>query len=562
MEVANLNGVPRGDDVVEAEGESTVAGYRGNVMRHHRYWFGIPYARAGRWRAPELLPFVEGQGQDATKWGNMCPQLIPVEPESSLHHLFTTREAEEGEDCLNLHIYAPRARLTNTPVPVVVFVYGGFLVQGSASMPIYDARNAVGMASYHGMHEQAIWVVPNYRHGPMGFLLREGETGNHGIEDVMTALEWIQQNIHRWGGDPNQVTLAGFSAGSCLVNWIQFLEADRKQQEGANFKPRFHRCYNSSGSAWTLPARTREEARWDTFGLAVAAGFQGEDHGEALRYLEALPWEHIHAYARQAGMERIWAPIIDGKLIRQSAEEYHRSGRIIDVPRWFVSMAHDGSAFAPPELMAKIQALPTQTNGIQSPQIIMQALQPYLKDPQVVHYLLPIYRPDRCGSLKDSVVALITDTFFTCPAQRQTWDARHTHYTEMHTSLTGMIADLTGVQYYGAFHGMDILLILGGMSDILTMGAREESKVALQRFLRFVHGHTEHIEDLELLPARCKLLSRYPRTPFRLEALGMRMPYGIGAEEDDDTVDVGAELQAALMQEASQPYDRAPLVNN
>jgi para-nitrobenzyl esterase len=175
-------------------------------------WKGIPYAAPPvgelRWRAP--APAVAWSGvRDATGFGSVCVQGgSSTEP---------TATAMGSEDCLTLNVWAPpHAR----PLPVMVFVHGGYFTWGSSSYRRF------GVDLYDGAHlAQAAGVIVvtiNYRVGPFGFLAHAAlaaedahhSSGDYGLLDQLFALGWVQRNITAFGGDPARVTLFGQSAGA------------------------------------------------------------------------------------------------------------------------------------------------------------------------------------------------------------------------------------------------------------------------------------------------------------------------------------------------------------
>lgn len=171
---------------------------RGEVLR----FMGIPYARAGRFEAPELLELPRGRF-DARRPGPACPQR------GSLEIRLGAYLPPQSEDCQNLNLWIPDAPPPEGGWPVMVYLHGGSFTGGGGAVPIYDgsalARRGV------------IVVTLNYRLGPLGFLalpgLGEGN-GNFGLLDQITALRWVQKNIQTFGGNPDKVTLFGESAGA------------------------------------------------------------------------------------------------------------------------------------------------------------------------------------------------------------------------------------------------------------------------------------------------------------------------------------------------------------
>ncbi|KGG51365.1 para-nitrobenzyl esterase [Mitosporidium daphniae] len=139
----------------------------------------------------------------ATKIPPACPQLF--DPINS----FT-------EDCLYLNVFRPSAMPPKNLLPVMIWIYGGaFLIGNSWQFGLYDARNIV-------KHRRAIVVSFNYRLGSLGFLYTSGNSvsPNLGILDQIAAINWVKANIINFGGDPDNITLIGESAGAMSIGLL------------------------------------------------------------------------------------------------------------------------------------------------------------------------------------------------------------------------------------------------------------------------------------------------------------------------------------------------------
>ena len=176
---------------------------------------GIPYAfppvGARRWRPPVALPVHEGVFE-AFAFG-----AAAIQTRTRPGSIYAVEMLRVGEDCLSLNIWAPRdARRA----PVFVWIHGGSLARGSSSEEMYDGARLAG--------EGLIVVSINYRLGVLGYLAHpalsaespEGISGNYGLLDQIAALRWIAQNIEAFGGDPENVTIAGESAGGLSVVYL------------------------------------------------------------------------------------------------------------------------------------------------------------------------------------------------------------------------------------------------------------------------------------------------------------------------------------------------------
>ena len=165
---------------------------------------GIPYASIpGRFEEAELITEVNWEGvKSSVKPGPLCTQSPFMSGAGAAIQITTFGE----EDCLNLNVYVP---MNNTGkkegYPVMVWVHGGGFMFGGG----------YGYGPRFFMDEDIILVTINYRLGVFGFLSTEDSVipGNNGLKDIVLSLQWIQQNIRGFGGNPNKVTVFGESAG-------------------------------------------------------------------------------------------------------------------------------------------------------------------------------------------------------------------------------------------------------------------------------------------------------------------------------------------------------------
>ena len=175
---------------------------------------GIPFAAPPigelRWRAPQPLKPWTGV-LDCTKFSASPMQAKPV-PFSMWSEEFLIPTEPISEDCLYLNVWTSNNN-KKSKQPVLVWIYGGGFGSGGSACPIYDGE---AMAK-----EGVVFVSINYRVGVFGFFDHpdlDEPSGNFGLLDQIAALKWVQKNIAAFGGDPEQVTIAGQSAGSMSVN--------------------------------------------------------------------------------------------------------------------------------------------------------------------------------------------------------------------------------------------------------------------------------------------------------------------------------------------------------
>jgi para-nitrobenzyl esterase len=245
-----------------------VQGKLSSTVSSH-YWIGIPYAAPPvgslRWQAPtDPAPWTTTL--ETKTYGKVCMQASIL-----------STIANQDEDCLTLNIWSPASGETN--LPVLVFVYGGSNIGGASSFPIYSGEK---MAS----EQKVVFVTINYRVNLFGWFYHSaiqtgdqlGDSGNYGLLDIVQALKFVKNNIAKFGGDPNNVTLSGQSAGA-FNTWCLLASP---QAAGL-----FHKAVPLSG---TLLVRTKAEGT--TFGdklLAMLVRKDGlaADNASAVAYIAA-----------------------------------------------------------------------------------------------------------------------------------------------------------------------------------------------------------------------------------------------------------------------------------
>ncbi|OAD59461.1 Acetylcholinesterase, partial [Eufriesea mexicana] len=221
---------------------------------------GIPYATPpiGNLRfRPPVPPESWNQTRDVINDTNSCPQ--------EGHGVYSG-----NEDCLYLNVYTPETTFKNiTLKPVMVWIYGGSFLRGNASSSVYGPD--------FFMEQDVVIVTFNYRLGPLGFLYLNHTLapGNAAMYDQVMVLEWVRDNIVAFGGDPNQVTLFGQSAGSASVTYHVLSE----RSSGL-----FHQAICQSGTLTPYFYRTHEEAFNNAKKLAAALDFHSDSPKELLEF--------------------------------------------------------------------------------------------------------------------------------------------------------------------------------------------------------------------------------------------------------------------------------------
>ncbi|XP_066991133.2 esterase FE4 [Anabrus simplex] len=256
-------------DVVQGtlRGKETTSSVTGKTF----YSFcGVPFAKPpiGPLRFKDAKPPEPWTGvRDAMTEGQMCTQL------SVMENVFAG-----SEDCLYLNVYTPQLPKSDAAsplLPVVFLIHGGGFVGGSGNSDFHGPDFLVG--------EGLVVVSPSYRVGVLGFLSVDGPAcpGNMGLKDQVAALRWTQQNVAKFGGDPNNVTIMGASAGAASVHYHLLSPMS---------KGLFHQAAGSSGAVLNPWALT-PEPRYMAFRLGEVLGCTTKDPDELVEYLRTV--DHI-----------------------------------------------------------------------------------------------------------------------------------------------------------------------------------------------------------------------------------------------------------------------------
>ncbi len=273
---------------------------------------GIPYAAPPlgllRW-APPQPPLAWTGVKDATKFGSGCPQVSR----------YGLTEAGYNEDCLFMNVTVPQdGKGKASKRPVLIWIYGGAFVGGSSALYPLDNLARRG---------DAIVVSFNYRLGVFGFMAHSSfdpsSNGGYGIEDQREAMRWVKRNISAFDGDPENVTIAGESAGAASV--CMHLLAP-KQTSGLFQKA----IIQSAGCVQHL--RTVQEA--DAIGQNVADRVGCPASAQSLACLRSKsPKELLDAAAQVAGDDIMtYAPSIGTPVVPQQGVDAMSRGEFVHVP--------------------------------------------------------------------------------------------------------------------------------------------------------------------------------------------------------------------------------------
>ena len=297
----------------------------GNVSSFKGIPFAAPPVGEYRWRPPQPVKKWEGV-RDANKFCADCPQRA-----------FPGSTATISEDCLFLNLWVPATATKKSKLPVMVWIHGGGFTGGSGSGP--------GTAGDAFAQQGVILTTINYRLGRLAHfafpaLSKEHPDefkGSYAYMDQIAALKWIKENIAAFGGDPNNVTIFGFSAGGVSVHSLLTIPAA---------KGLFHKAISESGGGrdGVLTGRPIRQENADplyavsaeTIGINFARRHKIESTDEAaLAKLRSLSMEEIvdGGQENDSSFGRIYSgPILDGKFVVETAESAYKAGRQAQVP--------------------------------------------------------------------------------------------------------------------------------------------------------------------------------------------------------------------------------------
>lgn len=316
---------------------------------------GIPHAEPPigelRWVPPQPVKPWKGI-LSATEFG---PECIQPTIEGGF---YPTVPSLRSEDCLYLNVWVDRESPDQTSKkPVMVWIHGGAFFLGSGSTELYDGSNLASKG--------VVVVTISYRLGTFGFfshpaLSREsgsGHSGNQGLYDQIAALQWVQENIAEFGGDPNNVTIFGESAGSMSVCYLIATPLA---------KGLFQKAIGQSGGCFGEHRSLTEDideveplgvsepqpttGSGHEIGIAIARGLgvEGVDD-EALKRLREIPAEDVLTRLAESGISAPWRNIlVDGKMFPAQMRELMTRNLGNSVNGLVGSTRNEGTTLFPP----------------------------------------------------------------------------------------------------------------------------------------------------------------------------------------------------------------------
>lgn len=402
---------------------------------------GIPYAKPPvgelRWQAPQP-PAPWSQTRMTTDFSPKCPQknFSPTQ-DSAI--------TEGEEDCLYLNVWTPA--LTGKR-PVLFFIHGGGNQQGSASETL-NGGAFLYTGKFLASRKDVVVVTINYRLGALGFMSHPAvaaassskTAGNYGTMDQILALEWVRDNIAKFGGDPGNVMVFGESAGAVNTSLLLTIPLA---------KGLFHRAGIQSGSPVAAPYIVGENF---SKSFASRMGCATGSLDQQLKCLKALPVSKIIAELESplsGGKVTLgWGPVVDGLVIPKDPTTVFLTGQHNKMPILIGSNADEMSASSP------LVVTPAQVRTL------FDAYVPEAYEAEG----LTLYPPGTTNAqARQSYIQTLTDAQFTAPARRlaKGLDVSQTEpvwrYLFSHAQA-GLGA------FYGSAHGLELPFIFQSVEE-------------------------------------------------------------------------------------------------
>ncbi len=476
-----------------------------------RVFRGIRYAVAERFAVPQLPPTHSSAISLSAAFGSSCPQAASPFGEASV-----------TEDCLFLNVYAPEEP---GDYPVMVWVHGGAFIYGSGG-PSYDPSRLV---------EQGVVVVTlNYRLGALGFLPHEAlGDANFGLQDQQLALQWVQDNIASFDGDPDNVTLFGESAGGHSV----LSQLASPQAAGL-----FHKAIVQSGSyngdqialQATAMGPITIPGGQQLFGLPTIAQTDcaGVAETELLECLRELPVEEL--LAAQPGNI---LPVTGTDTLPVSINQALTSGDFNQVPVMMGSNLDEGALFT---LLALGDGEDLFTaDGYATAVGKLLAENPLLNAQQIAADYLADQTP---GLLQfaNAYTAIGTDWRFNCPNESQ-WGLLANHvdtwgYWFTDRDAPSILGDIPAPFPLGAAHSFEIQYVLSSEQTLRDRGAGADQLALAEQMARYWTNFAKYGNDPAIGPNDtdgAAEATEWPRLTANGQILRLDAPTPVAVDRSD-----------------------------
>ncbi|XP_062033238.1 cocaine esterase-like [Lepus europaeus] len=433
-------------------------------------FLGIPFAKPPlgplRFAPPEPAEAWSGV-RDGTSHPAMCLQDIAAMNTQTVKLVnLTLPSIPVSEDCLYLNIYSPARAREGSDLPVMVWIHGGALFIGLASM--YDG-------SVLAAFEDVVVVTIQYRLGVLGFFSTGDQhaTGNWGYLDQVAALSWVQQNIAHFGGNPGQVTIFGESAGGISVSahvlspMSQGLFHGAIMQSGVVLLPRF--IVNSSDVI-----------------SAMVANLSACDHKNSKAFVDCLRGKSAEEMLAITKALKIIPAVVDGAFLPRHPQELLSSADFRPVPS-IIGVNNDEYGWIIPSSMG----IYDQQNGIDRgtmQAVVQRYSKPMMLPPEFGDLLMEEYlgSSEDPQTLKTQFLEMMGDLIFTMPALQVA------HFQRCHAPVyfyefqhRPSFSKDTKPPHVKADHGDEVLLIFRSFFGGTRVPLSEEEEVLSRRVMKY-----------------------------------------------------------------------------
>ncbi|KAI4627616.1 uncharacterized protein J4E87_004180 [Alternaria ethzedia] len=459
--------------------ETTFGSFVGVEENGVRKFLGIKYAEVKNWLAtPELITSYGNQIVDATRYGPRAPApdlctfeqsiliqcIIGAAPETTMSH----------SECLNLNITVPSLPTeTNSALPVMVFIHGGGLIMGANSWPQWEPARLVKMSA--DIRMPIVVVSVNYRLGAPGNLTSEelrsaGYLGNNSLRDQRCALKWVKKFIGGFGGDEENVTVFGVSAGAASV--LHHLSCK---------EPLFRRGISMSGTPLMLKPLSPAVAEKSYKAVLQALGLEDASTHDRIQKLLAMSPEDL---VQKIPIKIPLAPYLDGDMIPEAPSFANLSSgtfQSLNNTRCeellIGSCADDGNVFYFMGLSSRLPGIASAIHTSFSRNLSSPVAQAVLSE-----YKITPSTPDAEAMV--SIIELGTDIAYRLPAQYYARAFKRRVFSYLFTEPNPWDGMFKGK----SVHLMDAVFLFQNFDEHIPDQAKMTAKRVAEDFVTFAYG--------------------------------------------------------------------------
>lgn len=398
---------------------------------------GVLVFRGIRYAAPPLGSLRFRPPTSPTAWSDVrpvldfapaCPQLVETDPTENNNSVMS-------EDCLAVNVWTPRA--VNEKRPVMVWIHGGGFIEGSARNTWYDGARLAGRG--------VVVVTLQYRLGAWGFLelseiggQESAQSGNLGLLDQIAALKWVKENIAAFGGDPENVTLFGQSAGAGSVGMLMVAPAARGL---------FHKAIMESGTPKELNDKATAAEVSQTY--MKIAGVTNIKELQALTVAQMLDAER-KLFETRFGYSA-FRPVMDGTLLDELPMQAIAKGHGTSVPILI------GTNLDEVRFWEALYDVPLE----QKPESLLRKQLEGLAGSKADEVIETYRKAD--ANYAESVIHLLGDVLIRLPAIRFAEANSQRQPTYMYLFTYRSVSEYKN---YGSCHGMELPFVFGTIDDL------------------------------------------------------------------------------------------------